>query len=682
LKQYSTSKIRNAAILGHGGCGKTSLSEAMLYLAKATDRQGKVAEGNTVSDFDAEEKKRGTSVSTSVLPLEWNDVKINLLDTPGMFDFAGEAAEGLRPADIALICVSGKSGVNTGTKKAWKAASKKNCAKAFFVSKMSEEHADFFKVHEQMKTTFGPCVCPIVLPAGDATYINLIDQKAFKYDGEGNATEIPMPYTLEHRLEGAMVAIYEAVAETDDALMEKYFSGETFTREELVAGLRTGIASGKIAPIFCGDPMSLAAVDILLNSLADYFAGPENHPEMTEDGKEIKADASAPVSAFVFKTVADPFVGKLSYFKVASGTLKPDMTLENPRTGENEKIGKLMHIRGAKQVDADYIQCGDIGAVAKTVSARTGDTLCAPGSGIRLAGIALDRPCLSKAVAAKKKGEEEKIAQGFLRLTEEDPTFSLHTDTETKQQIVSGMGEMHIDVMVSRLKAKFGVEVELSPVKVAYRETIRKACKVQGRHKKQTGGHGQFGDVWIEFEPCESEELVFEEKVFGGAVPRNFFPAVEKGLRECTARGVLAGYPVVGVKATLVDGSYHPVDSSEMAFKTAASIAFKEGMKQASPTLLEPVGSLSVLLPDENMGDIMSDITKRRGRVLGMNAAEDGMQEIAAEVPMAEMGDFAVTLRSVTRGMGSFNLEFARYEEAPQNIIDKAIAEADIKDEE
>ncbi len=682
MKQYTTEKIRNVAILGHGGCGKTSLSEAMLYLAKATDRQGKVADGNTVSDFDAEEKKRGTSVSTSVLPLEWKDVKINLLDTPGMFDFTGEAAEGLRPAGTALICVSGKSGVNTGTRKAWKSAMRKNSSKAFFVSKMSEEHADFFKVHEQMKTVFGPCVCPIVLPAGDATYINLIDQKAFKYDGEGNATEIPMPYTLEHRLEGAMVSIYEAVAETDDELMEKYFSGETFTRDELVTGLRAGISSGKIAPIFCGDPMSLAAVDILLDSLSDYFYGPDNHPEITVDGKEVPADPTAPVSAFVFKTVADPFVGKLSYFKVASGVLKADMTLDNPRTGESEKIGKLMHIRGAKQVDADYIQCGDIGAVAKMASARTGDTLCAPGAGIQLAGIDFDRPCLSKAVSAKKKGEEEKITQGFQRLTEEDPTFSLRIDKETKQQVVSGMGEMHIDVMVSRLKTKFGVDVELSPVKVAYRETIRKKCKVQGRHKKQTGGHGQFGDVWIEFEPCDSDELVFEEKVFGGAVPRNFFPAVEKGLRDCTARGVLAGYPVVGVKAILVDGSYHPVDSSEMAFKTAASIAFKEGMKQASPTLLEPVGSLEVILPDDNMGDIMGDITKRRGRVLGMDRAEDGMQAISAEVPMAEMDDFAVTLRSVTRGMGSFQLDFARYEEAPQNIVDKVVAEADLKDEE
>ena len=682
MKQYVTEKIRNAAILGHGGCGKTSLSEAMLYLAKATDRQGKVSEGNTVSDFDAEERKRHTSVSTSVLPLEWKDVKINLLDTPGMFDFTGGAAEGLRPADIALIAVSGKSGVNTGTKKAWKAAMKKSCAKAFFVSKMSAEHADFFKVHEQMKTEFGPCVCPIVLPAGDATYINLIEQKAFKYDGEGNATEVPMPYALGHRLEGAMVSIYEAVAETSDEMFEKYFSGEPFTRDELVTGLRAGISTGRIAPIFCGDAMSLAAVDILLDGLAEYFTGPVDHPELTEDGAEISADPNAPVSAVIFKTVADPFVGKLSYFKVASGVLKADSTLENSRTGESEKIGKIMHVRGAKQVDADYIQCGDIGAVAKMVSAKTGDTLCAPGSGIKLSGIDFDRPCLSMAVAAKKKGEEEKITQGFLRLTEEDPTFTIHTDTETKQQIVSGMGEMHIDVMVSKLKAKFGVEVDLLPVKVAYRETIRKSVKVQGRHKKQTGGHGQFGDVWIEFSPCDSDDLIFEEKVFGGAVPRNFFPAVEKGLRECMTRGALAGYPVVGIKACLVDGSYHPVDSSEMAFKTAAAIAFKEGMKQASPTLLEPYGTLTVLLPEENMGDIMGDITKRRGRVLGMDVTADGLQKIDAEVPMAEMGDFAVSLRSVTRGMGSFSLDFARYEEVPANIVEKIVAEADIKDED
>lgn len=676
MKQYLTEKIRNTVILGHGGCGKTTLSEAMLYLAKATDRQGRVSEGNTVSDFDAEEKKRGTSVSLSVLPLEWKDVKINLLDTPGMFDFSGEAAEGLRAADIALIAVSGKSGVNTGTKKAWKAAGKRGCARAFFVTKMSEEHADFFKVHEQMKTVFGPCVCPIVLPAGDSTYINLIEQKAFKYDREGTATEVPMPYALGHRLEGAMVAIYEAVAETSDDMFEKYFSGEPFTRDELVTGLRSGVASGRIAPIFCGDPMSLAAVDFLLDGLTEYFAGPDSHPERDVSGKEIEMTESSPVSAVVFKTVADPFVGKLSYFKVASGVMRPDMLLENARTGETEKIGKLMHVRGAKQVDAEYIRCGDIGAVAKLSGVKTGDTLCLPGSGIKLEGVEFDRPCLSMAAAAKKKGEEEKIMQGFLRLSEEDPTFTVRTDPETKQQVVSGMGEIHLDVMVSRLKSKFGVEVSLEPVRVAYRETIRKPVKVQGRYKKQTGGHGQFGDVWIEFEPCDSDELIFEEKVFGGAVPRNFFPAVEKGLRESMVSGVLAGYPVVGVKATLVDGSYHPVDSSEMSFKTAASLAFKEGMKQASPTILEPMGRLTVMLPDENMGDIMGDITKRRGRVLGMEPAGDGMQSIQAEVPMAEMGDFAVTLRSVTRGMGSFELEFSGYEEAPAPVVEKIVAQA------
>ena len=682
MKQYATEKIRNAAILGHGGCGKTSLSEALLYLTKATDRQGKVSDGNTVSDFDAEEKKRGTSVSTSVLPLEYKDVKINLLDTPGMFDFAGEMAEGLRAADIALIAVSGKSGVNTGTKKAWKAAGKSNCAKAFFISKMSEEHADFFKVLSQLQTEFGTGICPVVLTDGSGTYLNLLEQKAYKYDASGKATETAVPVSLAGHMDEAMTAVSEAVAETSDELMEKYFSGETFTHDELIAGIKNGTSAGTLAPVFCGDPMSLAAVDLLLNGIADYFGGPKDHPELTEDGKEIAADPNAPASAIIFKTVADPFVGKMSYFKVASGTLKSDMMIENSRTGAQEKLGKLMFVRGAKQFDTDAVVCGDIGAVAKMVNAKTGDTLAAVGSGIILKGIDFDKPCLSMAVFAKKKGEEEKITQGFMRLSEEDPTFTIHTNAETKEQVVSGMGEMHIDVMVSRLKSKFGVEVDLKPAKVAYRETIRKSCKVQGRHKKQTGGHGQFGDVWIEFEPCDGDDLVFEERVFGGAVPRNFFPAVEKGLRECMTKGVLAGYPVVGVKATLVDGSYHPVDSSEMAFKTAASIAFKEGMKQASPTILEPVGTLKVLLPDENMGDIMGDITKRRGRVLGMNKGEDNMQQIDAEVPMAEMSDFAVTLRSVTRGMGSFSLEFARYEEAPANAVEKIIAAADVSDEE
>ncbi len=679
MKQYTTDHIRNVAILGHGGCGKTSLAEAMLYLAKASDRLGRVADGNTVCDFDAEEKKRSVSIATAVAPLEWKEHKINLLDTPGMFDFEGEAAEGLRAADIALIAVSGKSGVNVGTEKAWKAVQKSGRVRAFFVGKISEEHADFFKVHEQLKATFGTAVCPLVLPAGEHVYINLIENKAYRY-ADGTATECAMP-DLGHRLEGAIVSISEAVAEADDALFEKYFSGEPFTQEELVRGLNQGIRAGAIAPIFCGDALDLDAIQILLDGLVDLFpcpacAGPVAAENDAGEPVELSVAADGPAAALVFKTVVDPFVGKLSYFKVFSGTLKPDLPVEIARTGATEKLGKLLTIRGAKQQDAAEIPAGDIGAVAKMTSVVTGDTLRAPGSGLVLPGITFPEPCLSLAVVARKKGEEEKITQGFYRLMEEDPTFRLEQNAETKQQIASGLGEMHLDVLVSKLKAKFGVEVDLVPAKVPYRETIRKKVKVQGRHKKQTGGHGQFGDVWIEFEPCDAEELVFAENVFGGAVPRNFFPAVEKGLRECTAHGVLAGYPVVGVKATLVDGSYHPVDSSEMAFKTAAALAFKEGMAQAGPAILEPIGTLRVTLPDTMMGDVMGDITKRRGRVLGMEPGEDGMQVIEAEVPMAEMSDFAVTLRSMTRGRGSFCFTFARYEEAPAQVAQKVIEAA------
>ena len=688
MKQYNAKHIRNIAFVGHGGSGKSSLAEAAYYLTGQSDRLGRIADGNTVCDFDPEEIKRKASVSTAVLPIEWKDTKMNILDTPGMFDFAGGVSEGIRAAGSAVIVISGKSGVTVGAEKGYRAAAKKGIAQIFFVNKMDNEHADFYRVFEEMKTVFGPKVCPIVVPHvvdhKVQCYINLLEYKAYAYQ-DGKPTEVPMP-DIGHRLEGLRTAINEAVAETSEELMEKYFSGESFTPDELIIGLAGGVRRGEIAPVFCGSAYQLEAIDQLLNGLiwlapwAESVAGEIGH-DVNGNEVALTVNEDAQTAAIVFKSVVDPFVGKLLYFKVISGKVSADSSLLNMRTGATEKIGKVFMVRGKKQEEVPFVTAGDIGAVAKLANTNTGDTLCAPLRPVTLPPVVFDKPCLSMAVKAKNKGDEEKIASGLNRLMEEDPTLSFAIEPETREQILSGLGEQHLDVIVSKLKAKFGVEVTLAVPKVAYRETITKKVKVQGRHKKQSGGHGQFGDVWVEFEPCDSEELVFEETVFGGSVPKNFFPAVEKGLRDAAQKGTLAGFPMVGGKATLVDGSYHPVDSSEMAFKTAASLAYKAGIPQAGPVLLEPIGYLEALVDGNTTGDMMGDINKRRGRVLGMNPAEDDLTCIEAEVPMAEMGDFATVMRSMTQGRGSFTLRFERYEQAPMNVAEKVIAEYKTDDE-
>ena len=682
MKQYSAKNMMNIAIAGHSGSGKTSLAEAMLYLCGGSDRLGKVSDGNTVCDFDAEEIKRKTSVQTCVAPLEWKGKKINLIDAPGLFDFEGGLCEAVRAADTVLITVSGKGGVAVGTEKAVKAANKRDLTKVFFVNGLCDESARFYRVFESLKSSFGPSVCPVVVPYivdGQADcYVNLLEYKAYKYI-DGKITNVPIP-DMGDRLEGLRTAINEAVAETSDEMFEKYFSGEEFTPEEIIVGVSQGVKNGSISPVFCGDALLTYGVEQLLNGLiwlAPSAADNAGELAVDLDGEpvELSVNDDAAAAAIVFKTIADPFVGKLSYFKVISGKIGPDTQLVNMRTGVNEKISKVMTAKGKKLEDAPYIGAGDIGAVAKLSSTNTGDTLCSPVRKVILDSVEYPEPSLSMAVAPKNKGEEDKVAQGIAKLSEEDPTIRFEMNHETHQMIISGMGEQHLDVVVSKLKSKFGVDVVLSKPKVAYRETIRKSVKVQGRYKKQTGGHGQFGDVWIEFSPCESESMEFEEKVVGGAVPKGFFPAVEKGLRDSITKGPLAGYPVVGLKATLVDGSYHPVDSSEMSFKTAASLAYKEGMPKANPVLLEPVGVLKAVVPSDNMGDIMGEITKRRGRVLGMNQAEDNMQEIEAEAPQAEMSDFSTFIRQATQGRGYFTFKFERYEEAPQNIAQKVIAE-------
>lgn len=689
MKAYTSNNIRNIAVLGHGGKGKTTLCEAMLYITGATDRLGKVADGNTVLDFDAEEKRRKSSVSSAMAAIEWDNTKLNIIDAPGLFDFETGAAEAVRAVEAVLIVTSAGSGVDVGTEKAFKAAEKRGLAKFFAITKTDSDHRSFYKTFEALKETYGNKLCPTIIPymEGNITkaYVNLMTGKAYAYDDDCKATEVPMPN--DPVIEEMTSAFMEAVATTDDALMEKFFEGEAFTQEEILKGLCLGIFDGSIYPVYAVAGLTGAGVDQLLYGLAWSVPGAYGYAgetAKTEDGEEtiLPCDINGPLAAVCFKTVADPFVGKMSFFKVVSGKLSADTQAYNVRTGETEKMGKIITVKGGKQEDTSEIIAGDIGVVTKLAGVKTGDTLCDAKNIVILDGVDAPKPCLSMAVNVRKKGEEEKVAQGLFRLMEEDPAISFVINKETKEQVISGLGEQHLDVIVSKLKNKFGVEVDLTVPKVAYRETIRKSAEAQGKHKKQSGGHGQFGDVHIRFEPCDSDELVFAEEVFGGAVPKNFFPAVEKGLRDCIAKGAIAGYPMVGVKATLYDGSYHPVDSSEMAFKMAASLAFKAGIVKADPTILEPVGTLVARMPDDNLGDIMGDITKRRGRVLGMGPADEPkMQELTAEVPMAEMGDFTTVLRSVTAGRGSFSFEFTRYEQAPQAVVDKVVAEAQIEEE-
>lgn len=680
MKDYDVTKIRNIALAGHNGSGKTSLTEAVLYKAGASDRLGKTADGTTVCDYDPEEIKRGISIATSLASFEYNDYKINLLDTPGLFDFASEMIEGVRAADTVMITVSAKSGVKVGTRKAYNEAEKQNKSKIFVVTKIDDKDANFFNVLTELKTVFGPTVCPVVVPVisnGEiVSYVNLIEMKAYKYDDKGNAVETDMPTSeisekFEYRIDGLIAAVSEAVAETSDELMEKFFEGEEFTQKELIDGIHDGMNRGIITPVICTSATELAGIDMLLKEMELLLPAPDEI--ITTKESDIKCNTSEPMSAYVFKTVADPFVGKMSFIRVMSGKLSSNSEVINSITGNSEKIGKLYTLCGKKQTEVTVAYAGDI-VVASKISANTGDTLCDSSKIVTFEKMEFPNPCYSMAVKAKAQGDEAKISTSMQRITEEDPTLTYRQDENTKEQILSGLGEQHIEVAVAKLKNKFGVDVNLTVPKIAYKETIRKKVKVEGKHKKQSGGHGQYGHVWIEFEPCISDTLIFEEKVFGGAVPKNYFPAVQKGLEDSVKKGVLAGCPVVGLKAILVDGSYHPVDSSEMAFKTAASIAYKEGLRQADPVMLEPVGELKVTAPDENTGDIMGELNKRRGRVLGMEPVTHGVTTIQAEVPIREMHDFALYIRQVTRGMGSFTLEFERYEQLPSNLLAEVIS--------
>ncbi len=693
MKKYDSSKIKNIAIAGHAGSGKTSLTEALLFKSGAVDRLGKIADGNTVSDYTAEEIKRKSSIYTSLSVLEKDEFKVNILDTPGLFDYESGMVEGISACDCVMITVSGKSGVKVGTHKAYDYATEMGKPRMFVVTKLDDDNANFNNVLTELKAEFGPTVCPVVVPViADrkiVSYVNLIEMKAYKYDENGNAVETDMPTAevaanMEYRIDGLIEAVSEAVAETDEALFEKFFSGEAFTQKELTDGIHKGMNEGIITPVTCVSATTMAGIDMLLKEISLLLpAHSDNDTKLAEDKNgdavEIKCDADAPMSAFVFKTVADPFVGKMSFIKVHSGVLKTNQEIINATTGSTEKVGKLVTLCGRKQTEVTEAVCGDI-VVATKMNINTNDTICDPSRVVKFEPISFPKPCYRMAVKAKTQGDESKISSAIARLLEEDLSLSYSQDDSTLEQILSGLGEQHLASALSKLKNDFGVEIELSVPKIAYKETIKKKVKVQGKHKKQSGGHGQYGDVWIEFEPCISDDLVFEEKVFGGAVPKNFFPAVEKGLQECVKKGVLAGFPVVGLKAILVDGSYHPVDSSEMAFKMAASIAYKEGLPQAEPMLLEPIGALSVTVPDENTGDVIGELNKRRGRVLGMTPAEKkGMTEVTAEVPMAEMADFTMILRQMTQGRGFFTFEKARYDQLPSNLVAEVIAKNSIK---
>lgn len=678
--------IRNVCLLGHSADGKTSLAEAMLYITKGTDRLGNPTDGNTVCDYDAEEIKRGFSLSASLAPVVYKNAKINVIDTPGYLDFSGEVAQALRVTGAAVIVVNAKSGVEVGTEIAWRNVTEKHTPRAFFINKCDDPEARFGHVFKEMHEMFGNTICPVVIPLLDGDkivgLIDLIDMRATGF-GKGNAgKEIEIPAGNDERIAKCRDMLMEAVATTSDELMEKYFNGEKITREEALHAVHEGMRSGAIAPVLCGSATNLCGIEQLMDFIVESFPSPLYHKAeivIDDDGSEheAKTSESGAPSIFIFKTIADPFVGKMSFFKVMSGELKSGTELRNLTNGQVEKFSHIYTICGKKQTEVDALSLGDIGMTAKLINTNTNDTLTADDAAKQYKKIDYPQSFYQRALVPKGKGEEDKISQGIARLIEEDPTLRYENNAETKQMLLSGQGDIHLDVVTSRLKSRFGVSVDLAQPKVAYRETIRGRSDVQGKHKKQSGGHGQYGDVKIKFSPGETEALTFEVSVVGGTVPKNFHPAVEKGLLESMQKGVLAGYPVVYLRANLYDGSYHDVDSSEMAFKIAASLAYKEGLAKANPVLLEPVASVKVYAPSDMIGDIMSAFTKRRGRVLGMTPTErKGEQMLEAEAPMAEMFDFAIQLRAITQGRGAYTMEFVRYEDVPQMVADKIIAEA------
>lgn len=683
MDMVSTKQIRNICLLGHGSAGKTSVAEAMLYISGGTDRLGTVGEGNTVLDYDPEEARRGYSVQAAVAPVMWKDTKINVIDAPGYLGFAGEVKEAVRVADSAVIVVDGKAGIEVGTELAWDAATDAGIPKAFFVNKFDDPECRFNRVFTELHDAFGVSVCPLMIPMveGDKVegFIKLIDKKTYVYDKEGSHTEAEIPAGYEEVVDRYRDMLFEAIAGVSDELMEKYFAGIEIGYDEAIEAIHHGIIHGSIVPVLCGAATKTWGVETLLDTIAESF--PRHTAKETERGQDgepiaIDRDSNEP-AIFIFKTVADPFVGKMSLFKVMTGTLTNQMTLRNLRTGTEERMARIYTLKGKKQTEVDSLACGDIGMIAKLSDTETSDTLALSPNARAYAGISFPEPFYSRAIVPKAKGDEDKIASGIARLLEEDYTARFVNDAETKQLVLSGMGDIHVDVLVSKLKNRYGVSVDMSEPKIAYRESIRRRIDAEGKHKKQSGGHGQYGHVKIHFAPSDEPGLHFTESVVGGAVPKNFFPAVEKGLQDSMQKGVLAGFPMMGLSADLYDGSYHDVDSSEMSFKVAAGLAYKE-LVNADPVLLEPVGELRVEVPGDDVGDVMSDLNKRRGRVLGIDPSErkKNWQTVVAEVPKAEMSDYTVALRAITQGMGSYTYRPVRYEEVPAAAAQKIIAAA------
>lgn len=683
MKSYTANAIRNVALVGHGGCGKTSLAEVLLYVSGGIDRLGRVDEGNTTSDYDADEIKRKISINATPIPCEWKGVKVNFIDTPGYADFVGDVKSTLRVVEGALIVVCAVSGIEVGTENAWAFSEENSVPRAFFVNKMDRENADFFGVAEALRVRFGSRVVPVQLPIGSQDtfkgVIDLVSMKAIVGEGK-KVTETEIPADMMDAVNKYREALVEAASENDDALISKYLEGETLTNEEVVRGLELGVRSGSVFPVFCGSALK----DIGVTDLFDEFIASFPPPSETEsidgenpqNGEKIsrKPADSEPFSALVFKTLADPYVGKLTYFRVYSGILKSDSHVYNSTKGVEERIGQVYFVKGKTQEATPEVHAGDIAAVAKLTETITGDTLCEKAKAIKYPLIDFPAPVFAVAIQAKTKVDEDKLGPALAKLADEDPTFHHHRDAETGQTLISGLGEAHVDIVVDRLKRKFGVGVDVSTPRIAYRETLTTSAKAQGKHKKQSGGRGQYGDAWIELAPQErGQGFEYVDAVVGGSVPRQYIPAVEKGIREAMDRGILAGYPVVDVKATLYDGSFHPVDSSEMAFKMAGILAFHAAAEKAGPVILEPVMNVEVIVPEEFMGDIIGDLNGKRGRILGMEPISGGRQRIKAVVPQGEMQRYAIDLRSIARGRGQFHAELSHYEQVPGQVAQQII---------
>ena len=685
MNVFTTDKIRNVVLLGHGGCGKTSLAEAMAYLAGLTNRMGTVADGNTISDYDKEETKRLFSIHTSLIPILWGDVKINILDTPGYFDFIGEVEEAVSAADAAIIVVSGKAGIETGTKRAWNLCEKYKLPRMIFVTDMDIDNASYRQVVEDLQELYGKKIAPFHLPIRENTqfvgYVNVVQQKAKRWNDKGGVDKFEVPdYSMEN-LGICREALLEAVAETSEEFMDRYFNGDEFSEDEIRQALRVHVIDGTIVPVLMGSNTLARGMYTLMADIVKYFPSPEKREcaginTKTNEVYQADYDFAKPKSAYIFKTIVDPYIGKYSLIKVNSGVLKTDDLLYNYHRDCDEKIGRLYVLRGNKAEEVSELHAGDIGALAKLAKSLTTDTLSTRNNPVAYLRTNISKPYVSMRYKAKNKGDEDKISQALQKLLAEDLTLRNINDAENHQTILYGMGDQHLEIVASMLLEKYKVAIELMRPKVAFRETIRKKSDVEYKYKKQSGGHGQYGHVKMTFEPSGDLDrpYVFEQCVVGGAVPKNFFPAVEKGIAEAVKSGPLAAYPVIGVKATLYDGSYHPVDSSEMAFKVAAAQAFKKGFMEASPVLLEPIATLTVIVPEEYTGDIMGDLNKRRGRVMNMNA-ENGYQEITADIPYLELYGYNTQLRSITSGSGTFSYEFARYEQAPEDVAAKQIEE-------